>query len=254
MITGKSLDLNNTTQNPEEFLKQGLYKAQEGDYRGAIADFNQVLRINPNSALAYHNRGVARFKLEETQASIRDFTQAIRLDTNYIEAYVGRGNAYRKLRDLQGAIIDYSQLLRFNSQDAKAYYNRGVAYSELGEKRKAVEDYQKALKLFYEQGDEVNGKRTWENLAKLQPQAMPPKSAGTAAKPFNFDPSIRSQKHKLRFDQASRELQDKLMRLVQGDDKLAVRLLSQVKINNPGRSVNWYVEKVIYDLERDRGR
>ena len=54
-------------------------------------------------------------------------------------------------------------------------------------------------------------------------------------------------------DQASRKLQQKLMRLLHDDRDTASRLLSQIKIKNPNKSINWYVEKVIYDLERDRG-
>lgn len=259
----QSTDASSTAQIAEYFLSQGLNKAKKEDYNGAIADFNQALLTNPNDTQAYYNRGIARFKLGETEGAIEDFTQALRLNPDYAEAYVGRGNAYRKLQDNQGAIIDYTQLLRLYPQDAKAYYNRGVAYSELGDKKKAIEDYQKAVKLFYEQGDEVNCKRALDNLNKLQPQATPSKSARNAAKPFSPSstsvhfssrPSSKSQENKLRFDQASHELQNKLMRLLHGDRELAIRLLSQLKTKNPGKSVDWYVEKVIYDLDRDRGR
>ena len=57
----------------------------------------------------------------------------------------------------------------------------------------------------------------------------------------------------IRFDRASSKLRKKLLTLLHDDQDTAIRLLSQVKINNPNRSINWYVEKVIYDLERDRG-
>ena len=53
--------------------------------------------------------------------------------------------------------------------------------------------------------------------------------------------------------QASRKLQKELLRLLHDDRNTANRLLSQVKINNPNKSINWCIEKVIYDLERDRG-
>ena len=58
----------------------------------------------------------------------------------------------------------------------------------------------------------------------------------------------------LGIDQASRKLQQKLMRLLHDDRDTASRLLSQIKNKNPNKSINWYVEKVIYDLDRDRGR
>lgn len=65
--------------------------------------------------------------------------------------------------------------------------------------------------------------------------------------------SPKSTANTVRIDQASRKLQKELLRLLHDDRNTANRLLSQVKINNPNKSINWCIEKVIYDLERDRG-
>lgn len=54
--------------------------------------------------------------------------------------------------------------------------------------------------------------------------------------------------------QASGALQRKLLRLLHGDRQTATRLLNHAKLKYPDRSVNWCIEKVIYDLERDRTR
>lgn len=72
--------------------------------------------------------------------------------------------------------------------------------------------------------------------------------------PSSPSSSYKSKESTIRIEQASRELQRKLLRLLHNDPDTANRLLSQVKMKNPNRSINWYVEKVIYDLERDRGR
>lgn len=42
-----------------------------------------------------------------------------------------------------------------------------------------------------------------------------------------------------------------LLRAAKGDRKLAARLLENAKFRYPGKSDRWYVEKIIYDLERD---
>ncbi|QSJ18873.1 hypothetical protein JYQ62_09025 [Nostoc sp. UHCC 0702] len=47
-------------------------------------------------------------------------------------------------------------------------------------------------------------------------------------------------------------LKNRLLVLVQGDNQLAHRLVKQVKSRNPGRTEDWYLEKAIWDLERDR--
>ena len=44
-----------------------------------------------------------------------------------------------------------------------------------------------------------------------------------------------------------------LLRLVGGDRKYAARILNNLSLKHPGKSHKWYLEKAIYDLERDRG-
>ena len=75
----------------------------------------------------------------------------------------------------------------------------------------------------------------------------------SSVKPLKQTGLSLGTKDVISIDQASRKLQQKLMRLLHDDRDTASRLLSQIKNKNPNKSINWYVEKVIYDLERDRG-
>jgi DNA repair exonuclease SbcCD ATPase subunit len=51
---------------------------------------------------------------------------------------------------------------------------------------------------------------------------------------------------------ASKNLQNELLALLSGNGHVATRLLKHQQKLNPGRSLDWYLEKVIYDLKRDR--
>jgi hypothetical protein len=51
---------------------------------------------------------------------------------------------------------------------------------------------------------------------------------------------------------ANSKLQRKLLRLLHEDVRTADRLITQASFRYPGKAPDWYVEKVIYDLERDR--
>ncbi|WP_242051704.1 hypothetical protein [Nostoc sp. FACHB-280] len=53
-------------------------------------------------------------------------------------------------------------------------------------------------------------------------------------------------------DPKNRELQHKLIQMLRGDTATAKRLLKRQRQLHQGQSDNWYLEKVIYDLERDR--
>ncbi len=54
-------------------------------------------------------------------------------------------------------------------------------------------------------------------------------------------------------NRASRSLQRQLLLLLHDDQAVADRLFVQASLRHPGETPNWYAEKVIYDLERDRG-
>jgi tetratricopeptide (TPR) repeat protein len=68
------------TTNPEANVQQsityndrGLAKQKKGDFEGALGDFNQALRLNPNYALAYRSRGNGRHKKGDLDGAIADF-------------------------------------------------------------------------------------------------------------------------------------------------------------------------------------
>ncbi len=60
-------------------------------------------------------------------------------------------------------------------------------------------------------------------------------------------PSIESKQTQYKM------LRQRLLRLVGGYWEIAQRLIDQAKRYYPGMSEEWYMEKVIDDLERDRG-
>lgn len=61
-----------------------------------------------------------------------------------------------------------------------------------------------------------------------------------------------SKSSNLQIEQGKANLQKRLLRLVNFDKATAKRLISHAKIKYPNKPINWYFEKVIYDLERDR--
>jgi hypothetical protein len=50
------------------------------------------------------------------------------------------------------------------------------------------------------------------------------------------------------------QVRQKLLKLLGNNQATADRLIRQAKLRNPGEPEQWYWEKVLYDLERDRWR
>ncbi len=84
---------------------------------------------------------------------IETYSQAIRINPNSANAYYNRGLSYQRLGDQEGAIGDYTNSIRINPSYAEAYHTRGLARADLGDKKGAVQDLRTAAKLFFDQGD-----------------------------------------------------------------------------------------------------
>ncbi|PZV23202.1 MAG: cag pathogenicity island protein Cag7, partial [Snowella sp.] len=67
------------------------------------------IKLNPDDANAYNNRGVSKGNLGDNQGAIADFNQAIKLNPDYALAYYNRGLSYKNLNDNQNAINDFRQ-------------------------------------------------------------------------------------------------------------------------------------------------
>ncbi|WP_341524797.1 tetratricopeptide repeat protein [Nostoc sp. UHCC 0302] len=173
-----------TVPKADDFFIQGGDKYHKGDYKGAIADYNQAIKINPNYADAYYklglahrdsgdnqkavedlqkatelfavqgkkadakrSQGVIRYLLKDYKGAITASTEAIRLNPNDAQAYNIRGTARYYLGDKQGAIADFNFVLKINPNFAPAYSNRGLARYDLGDKQGAIADHNLALKI-----------------------------------------------------------------------------------------------------------
>ncbi|WP_137669243.1 tetratricopeptide repeat-containing S1 family peptidase, partial [Sphaerospermopsis reniformis] len=67
-------------------------------YREAEAAINKAIELSPRAAF-YNNRGVIRDELGDKQGAIDDYNQAIKINPNYANAYIGRGNVRDDLGD-----------------------------------------------------------------------------------------------------------------------------------------------------------
>ncbi len=152
----------------EAYLYRGTTRYELGEKQGAIADYNAALKINPNNASAYNNRGAARSDLGDNQGAIADYNAALKINPNKAESYYNRGNARKNLGEKQGAIADYNAALKINPNLALAYGNRGNARYELGDKEGAIVDLQKAAELFRQQGNTELYQKALELIRKYQ--------------------------------------------------------------------------------------
>ena len=69
-------------QNAATYGSRGTAKERKGDLDGAMADYNQAIKLNPKNASAYNNRGNAKTKKGDLNGAMADYNQAIKLNPN----------------------------------------------------------------------------------------------------------------------------------------------------------------------------
>ncbi|MEH1807542.1 tetratricopeptide repeat protein [Nostoc sp.] len=128
-----------------DFLELGVDKMRRGDYQEAIENFNQVIALEKNLAVAYSDRCLAYLQLQDYHQAIADCTQAINFAPDNFEAYLNRGVAYYRQRDYSAAIVDHNRAVTLKPSDFRAYYNRGLARAGDGKDSEAILDFNLAL-------------------------------------------------------------------------------------------------------------
>jgi tetratricopeptide (TPR) repeat protein len=77
-----------------------------GEYDRAIADSTLAIKQNPDFFVAYLNRGYAHQQKKEFAMAIADFSEVIRLDPKHADWYKARAEVYLAAGDLAHALAD----------------------------------------------------------------------------------------------------------------------------------------------------
>lgn len=151
-----------------ELYNQGIDKASQKDYQGALADYTKALQIDSQDPNIYYSRALIYVELGEYEKAIADYTKAIDFKYNPLSiAYYNRAIAYRYKQDVQAAISDFNKSLLLDPNYADAYFDRANAYSSQGEREKAIADYKKAAELYQKKGNTKNYQKALQAIKNL---------------------------------------------------------------------------------------
>lgn len=117
---------------------------RQQDYRRAIADYTESLRLQPADSATLQKRGQLYLGVHDYERAIADCTEALRLNPGNADAYKTRSIVYRNKKDYDRAIADCTAFIRLNPSDwarLSGYGERAELYEAKGDNEHAQADH-----------------------------------------------------------------------------------------------------------------
>ncbi len=132
---------------------QGHVETGISAHQDAVDYYDELLRLNPKDSDAYINRGSAWDDEGEFEKALGDFNEAIRLNPQSVHAlnhraWIRATCPDARFRDGAKAVIDATKCCELTDwKDASVLSSLAAAYAELGDFDRAVEWQKKAIEL-----------------------------------------------------------------------------------------------------------
>lgn len=130
----------------DAYFYRGKSYAVKQDHDKAIADFVEVVRLQPRNVQALICLADCWFQKRDLDQAIRYYTQAIAVEPNAY-AFAWRSAAYVGKQDFEHGLADADEAIRLAPQMPDAHANRGQACLAMGNPREAIEDFAEAIRL-----------------------------------------------------------------------------------------------------------
>lgn len=149
-----SEDDKNNNSDTNMFIEINALEEQ-GNYRDALKELNQMVVQSPNNYLILDRRGVMYTRMQKYNKALHDFQTVIKINPDYAGVYNHRAIMNFSLGNLKLAQIDFNRAITLQEDYAKAYYNRALLELASGNDKEALEDFAMAQKYDYAKAGEA---------------------------------------------------------------------------------------------------
>jgi len=136
----------------------GTIESQAKNYQQAEVLLSRAVTVDPRSAQAQLNRGVALYWLQRHEEARESYQKAIALRPNYAAALFNLGNLCRTVNHLDEAVENYDKAIVAKADFANAWHARGLVLSQLSRITEALESFDRALAIDPRHLDIINDK------------------------------------------------------------------------------------------------
>lgn len=128
-------------------LIAGYVHAQHNENEAAVSDFTRALKIEPNMAVGYMNRGYVYNDMRLATKAEQDFRKALSLNPQYGEARLGLAYSLLQLRRSTAALKEAEVASRLLPESESLHLVKAEAYRQRAMLSHAETEYKQALKL-----------------------------------------------------------------------------------------------------------
>ena len=127
-----------------------------------ICELDEIIRLNPEDAKAYINRGYAYYEKGDYDRAIEDFDSAVRLCPNYETDFIDSGFAHGGQKEVEVGFELLNSVISSPPESAADFYYTGVKLLLINNRHRAQRAFEIVLELGYE--DSTKLERHLENL------------------------------------------------------------------------------------------
>ena len=138
--------------NPFLYLNRATARAEMIDFISSIDNSYHTITIDSDPAKRLHHSSTRTYSYDE---AIEDMNKVIKLYPEFAEAYFNRGNLMAISGKLPEAYDDYTKAIELDKNMGEAYYNRGLVQIFMKDTRKGCMDLSKAGELGIEMAYDV---------------------------------------------------------------------------------------------------
>ena len=128
------------------YINRALARYNQNNLRGAMADYDTALDLDPNNFLGHYNRGLLRAQVGDDNRGIEDFDFVLKLEPNNLMALFNRALLLEQTGNLRAAIRDYSKVIEEYPNFWFGLQHRASCYRRLGNTKQAELDEFRILK------------------------------------------------------------------------------------------------------------
>ena len=121
--------------------QRGIVHHKMHDYKTALIDFKNAIKLNGNSAVSWNYYGLCENAIGQTEKAIKAYSKAISLDPSFKEGWTNMAQVYRDCGDALNSEKYFAQAISLDPNYVHAYNLRGLERYGCGDIRGALADF-----------------------------------------------------------------------------------------------------------------